>query len=444
MCKGNIFLILVLTMGLLIAGCRYTPPESECTPPAVKMLDVNGNSVCVLPEIKEGETGPAATEQTEPITGEEPAVAPEEGTPTGAVVGTQEETPTEAIEGESKPAVAETKPAAGMPQKIVMEGDMVNFPNLKATDPDGDPIKYTFTTPLNAQGEWQTKKGDAGEYKVTITASDGQNTVSQDILIVVKSANKAPIIQIAPEIKVKEGDTVTLNPSVTDAEGDKVDVKISGWMTTRTYATNYDDAGNYIVTITASDGQNTVSKDVKILVENVNRAPVIAPLADITVTEGDKVIIEPTVTDPDGDKLTVSFSGPLDSSGMWQSRIGDAGTYKVDVTASDGSQESKRSFTINVKSANKAPIIKINPEVTVKEGETVTLSPTVTDPEGDKVTISYSGWMTSSTYKTTYDDSGTHTVTITASDGVNTVSQDVKVVVQDVNRPPEFVPGSFI
>ena len=49
---------------------------------------------------------------------------------------------------------------------------LLNF-SARATDPDGDPIKYTFTSPLNENGEWLTKEGDAGEYEVILTAIDG-------------------------------------------------------------------------------------------------------------------------------------------------------------------------------------------------------------------------------------------------------------------------------
>ncbi|MFH0977678.1 MAG: hypothetical protein V1837_00105 [Candidatus Woesearchaeota archaeon] len=424
-----LLLSLVLVVGILISGCQYTvPATTECTPPAVKMLDINGNTVCVLPEIKTNQTGTEALPET---TGQE---ASQETTE----VPTNVEVPP--VTGE---VVAPITGVQELPRKVVKEGELVSFPNLQAVDPDGDKISYTFTAPLNSQGQWQTAKGDAGDYKVTITASDGTNTVSQDVLIAVESSNSAPIIQLDSAITVKEGHIVSLSPIVQDPDGDNVSVSYSGWMTSNAYQTTYDDSGNYIVTLTASDGTHTVSKDVKVIVENVNRAPVIAPLADVTATEGDKIIIEPTITDPDGDKLQVSFSKPLAEDGTWQTEVGDAGIFREEVTASDGNMTNIRSFTITIKSANKAPVIEILPELTVKEDSTATLEPIVTDPDGDKVQVSYSGWMTSNTKKTTFDDAGTHTVTITATDGINTVTQDVIVNVIDVNRLPEFVTGAF-
>ena len=76
-------------------------------------------------------------------------------------------------------------------------------------------------------------------------------------------------------------------------------------------------------------------------------------------------------------------------------------------------------------------------DITVSEGDTITLSPIATDPDGDALAYIYSGWMTSSSYTTNYNDFGTHTVTITVSDGTLTDSHNVNVTVlnQDITAP---------
>ncbi len=181
----------------------------------------------------------------------------------------------ETTEKEEETKEMKEKAEAGIPTRTVVEGELVDFPNLKATDPDGDPIKYTFASPLDTKGKWQTKVGDAGEYKVKITASDGKNDVSQEVMIVVKAKNKAPVITVS-DVSVDEGETVRLEPKVTDADGDKVTVTYSGWMQDDVYTTDFDDEGTHTVTITATDGKNTVTKNVRILVKEVNRAPVFA------------------------------------------------------------------------------------------------------------------------------------------------------------------------
>lgn len=162
-----------------------------------------------------------------------------------------------------------------IPEKVVKEGELVSFPNLKATDPDGDVIKYTFTNPLNEKGEWQTKAGDAGEYKVKISASDGKNTVVQEVVIKVLSTNKPPVIKLEKkELFVKEGETVVLKFEASDPENSNVSVSISGWMSQQSYTTTYSDAGTHKVKISASDGKQTVTEEVTVIVSDVNRPPV--------------------------------------------------------------------------------------------------------------------------------------------------------------------------
>ncbi|RLE44319.1 hypothetical protein DRJ22_06045 [Candidatus Woesearchaeota archaeon] len=327
-----------------------------------------------------------------------------------------------------------------IPKKTVTEGELISFSSLKAVDPDGDPIEYSFTAPLNSKGEWLTKEGDAGEYRVTITASDGENTVSQDVLIIVKPKNRPPVINIADTVSVKEGETVRLDPKITDLDGDKVDVSYSGWMDKSTKVTGFDDAGSYKVVISASDGKVTSEKEVIVNVLNTNRKPELEVPEQMEVNEGAFVKITPKTSDPDGDDVTVTFSEPLNEEGTWQTKIGDDGVYNIKVTASDGGLKEIKTVKLVVKSLNKAPVIEIASIIVAQEGDTLTLEPEITDLEGDKFTVSYSGWMTSDTKKIGYDDAGEYDVTITAKDEKgHSSSKTIKVIVENKNRPPKFV-----
>ncbi len=338
------------------------------------------------------------------------------------------------------------EPEAGsaLPTKTVVEGEKVSFPNLKAVDPDGDPITYTFTKPLDSKGEWQTKKGDAGQYKVLITASDGTSKVSQEVLIVVKSLNKIPVLGGLEDIAVEEGQTVSLSPAATDADGDDVKLSFSGWMDSASKETSYGDAGVHEVTVTADDGKDSVSKTIKVTVKKVNRAPVLDAFDDVQVTEGDSISVKASAADADGDDVVIKFSEPLDSNGEWKTEVGDAGKYKVKVTASDGASEAVESFYLTVVSANKAPVLSGINDITAKEGDLITLSITAADPEGDDVAISFSQpFDAEGKWQTGYEDAGSYEVVATASDGNSESKQSFKVTVQDYNRAPAFSEGAF-
>jgi hypothetical protein len=341
----------------------------------------------------------------------------------------------------------ETKPVdtRDLPKKEVVEGELVSFPNLRAVDPDGDKIDYTFSEPLDEKGHWKTTDADVGEHVVTITASDGTNTVSQQVLIVVKSKNKAPTIELEQPVQATEGETLTLEPVVTDPDGDEVTVEYSGWMNSSSREVGFDESGNKKVIITATDSKGAkTSIEAIISIAQENRAPSLADIPPQTIKEGQKVTVKPSAKDPDGDSLTYTFDTPFDEKGQWSTVIGDAGDYEVLVTASDGTLTDEKTFVLTVLAVNRPPVIELESPVEVSEGETVTLEPVITDPEGDEVRVSYSGWMNSNTKAAGYEDQGEHTVVISARDTAgNEARLEVTVVVGDQNRPPIFGAGSF-
>ncbi|MBA3064501.1 hypothetical protein FP803_03625 [Candidatus Woesearchaeota archaeon] len=167
--------------------------------------------------------------------------------------------------------------------------------------------------------------------------------------------------------------------------------------------------------------------------------PEVVELTKIIVKEGELVVLKPESEDPDADTILYTFSEPLDKNGRWQTKKGDAGSYEMTVTASDSELTDTQKILLVVESTNNPPVLSPIADITINEGETVSLEPIATDPDGDKVIITYSGWMTEASYTTNYNDAGTHIVTVTASDGIESASQDVIVTVNNINRPPRIV-----
>ena len=160
----------------------------------------------------------------------------------------------------------------------------------------------------------------------------------------------------------------------------------------------------------------------------------------LKVIEGDTVALPNLrAADPDGDKIIYHFSEPLDENGEWETEEGDAGEYTSIITASDGTSEISQEIRIIVEELNKAPVLEEMSDIIVNEGETLKLTPKSFDPEGEPLTITYSGWMNSDTKELDYNSAGEYIVRITASDGSKETYLDVKITVEDVNRPPEFV-----
>jgi hypothetical protein len=332
----------------------------------------------------------------------------------------------------------ETAPMTGVVIEAT-EGDLVQL-KPEAIDPDKDTITYYFSKPFDEKGKWQTREGDAGRYAVTVTASDGKANTSEDITVMIKKAKKGPVIECPDSINVKEGDTIKLNCNIYDPEGDQAIIEYSGFMKGPTYTTTFNDAGDYTTVVKAKNKYKETQKIVKIKVLNTNRAPEVTfDFGDeLNAMEGDIITLSPKVSDPDGDKATVKYSEPFDSTGVWKTEIGDAGKYTVSVVASDGTLTYKKEATLEIKMKNTAPVLKKINDITVYEGDTIKLPIDVVDREGNKVSVTVKGWMNSQTYTTTYEDAGTYTVTVIANDGQYEASQTFKVTVLDKNRPPVF------
>ncbi len=258
------------------------------------------------------------------------------------------------------PKAEEPKVDTSKLQRIeVQETEVVKL-NVETEDPDKDTITRAFSPPLGADGTWKTDYGDAGEYVITVTASDGKQTAEQKVVLVVKKKNVAPTITELPTtLKLKEGETAILKPKVTDLNKDPVTVSYSAPLKDDgSWATDHKSAGEYEILITASDGEAETKAKLTLTVLDVNLPPEISGVEDkITIKEGETVTIKPQVRDADGDKAAVSISDPVGDDGVWQTTYTDHGTYRIAITASDGKGTSSKDVQLVVEDVNVPPRI---------------------------------------------------------------------------------------
>ena len=323
----------------------------------------------------------------------------------------------------------------------VVEGEVVTL-SPTATDPDvGDTLAYSYSGWMTVSS-YTTTTLDVGVHVVTVTVSDGELTDTQDVTVTVSSRNQAPVLDVIADITVSDGEVVTFSPTVTDPDvGDILTYSYSGWMTVSSYTTTTLDVGVHVVTVTVSDGELTDTQDVTVTVLSGNQSPVMDLIGDIAVVEGEVVTLSPTATDPDvGDTLTYSYSGWMTVSSYTTTTL-DVGVHVVTVTVSDAELTDAQDVQVTVTLGNQPPVLDPISDMTVIEGETVTLSPTATDPDGDTLTFSYLVDGTISmpeiiNLATTSEDVGVCVVTVTVSDGELTDAQDVQVTVLSGNQPP--------
>lgn len=422
---------------------------------------------------------------------------------------------------------------------------------LEAADPDADKLAYTFTNPLNENGEWQTNYGDAGEYKATVSVSDGENEISEEVLIIVNRKEAKPTIDdFAPKegyLSINEGEIIGFRADASDLNNDKIiytwllnDKAISG-NNEISFETGYNDAGEYVITLIVSDGVFNASKEWNVKVNDVDISSVLEQINDVTILETETAKLEL----PDFEKygLHYEISEPMGNDNKWETGYDDAGEYIIKITAEGKGFKGEEDVKVTVKNNDRAPKLiglhdasvkenellnielkavdpdddnvilsaenmpqdaefeenvftwkpgydfvqknnafdylldgfrvlgrstnvvfvaqsnelsdKENVKITVKdvnrpfvlegidgievdEGEEIILNPKYNDPDNDKVSFSYSGFMDSNKKSTGYDDAGEYIVKVTATDGFNTETRFVDVEVNDVNRKPAF------
>ncbi len=331
----------------------------------------------------------------------------------------------------------------------VTEGDFVNL-KVSASDADQDTITYTFSEPLDEEGQWQTGYGDYGEYYIDITVSDGQSETTEAVKLIVNKANWPPVLEEIEDIVIGEGETVLIEPNAEDEEGDELYYYISDPIgEDGIWETSYEDAGEYFILVTATDSQHDpVSQEFTIIVQDINQDPEVLGYspkeADIEIDEGKKQIFALDANDPDNNKLEYRWEldGELVSKKetfIFETDYKSAGDYALKGTVSDGKVIMGVVWDIEVEDINSLPVIEGLKDITAEEGDLIKLKFKVSDEDGDNVTYSISDPIgDDKEWQTWYDSEGTYEVDVLLSDGKEDVVETFKVIVKDVDRAPEF------
>jgi hypothetical protein len=375
---------------------------------------------------------------------------------------------------------------ATLSDQTVSEGTVITFTAV-ATDDDlpAQPLQYSlaeapFGSIISDTGggfSWPTNDTHGGGvYTVTVLVSDGALTDSQTVVITVTEVNEPPAFAATLVGRtIAEGDTLSVNAVASDPdvpaqpliytlanEPTGMSINNLGRITWKTDEQDGPATFDNIV-VNVSDGVVTTTQTVAITVTEVNTAPLMAPLSDITVAEGALITFATTVTDTDvpAQPLTYTLqsdtpiSATLNQSGLfsWTTTEADGGElYRLTLRVSDGVVTSSQSLLITVTEANNAPVLAPLADRTVGERSLVGFTAVATDTDNPAQSLSFSldnapagasiGPSSGEfTWLTTEDDGfGVYSATVRVSDGAITTSQTVAITVTEVNDPPLITP----
>jgi hypothetical protein len=315
----------------------------------------------------------------------------------------------------------------------VTEGSTVSF-GVSASDPDGDPIGQildavtlagrTFMTSAdNTSGTYSWTPGiglaSTQPYPVVFTARNAlaSYAITQIQVDTLLSAN-VPVLAQPSDMTVTEGFTQDQTLTATDADGTPLAFsKVSGptFMTVQTtnqgtgsatgnihLAPGPSGSGAYPATVRASDGALYDDKALAITVIDSPGTPVLAPIANMSLSLGQTADQAISASDPDADAITFSFAGPAFMTVTSNPQVGTTrtgnihlaplstfGSFIASVTATANGQSDSHTFTITVSQfgPNNPPTLNQPANMTVQEGSTADQTLTATDPDGNALTF---------------------------------------------------------
>ena len=177
---------------------------------------------------------------------------------------------------------------SSVPVTSVILGESYTY-TVVANDPDGDVLTYSLSTfpdgmtinPTTGLISWTPTT--AGSEDVVVEVSDGQLSATQSFIIVVSTANHAPVITPIPNATVTAGETLTYTVEAADPDGDVLTYSLTAsspagmtidensgvisWIPTAT--------GNFEVTVEVSDGELSDTQNFIIEVTAPNRVVIL-------------------------------------------------------------------------------------------------------------------------------------------------------------------------
>ncbi|MDA7548943.1 cadherin domain-containing protein [Gammaproteobacteria bacterium] len=358
--------------------------------------------------------------------------------------------------------------------------------SINATDPEGSAVTYTLSGTgsdnfsIDTSGNITLASGldyeTATSYELTVVVDDGTYASTEVITVNVADVNEAPSLSATVAFNAFQENTATgttiATSSVSDPEAGAITYSLSGTGSenftvssdgTITLASglDYETATAYAITLTASDGANSVSETLTINVGDINEAPSLTnSLAASSFAENvatGTTIATASAYDPEAQTITYSISGTgsenfaIDANGnvtVASSLDYETTTsYSLTITASDGTNSTQQTLSISVTDiiefglALSSNSVSINEDVssgsqvatsTLTQEGTETVTYTLSGTDSDKFAISSSGVITTNTILD-HETTTSYSLTVTVTDGTNTDTETLSIAINDVD-----------
>ncbi|HEU4334375.1 MAG TPA: putative Ig domain-containing protein [Candidatus Eisenbacteria bacterium] len=274
--------------------------------------------------------------------------------------------------------VPDRAPAVTAPASIAgSEGSALAF-EVSASDPDGQAIESLAAAPIPAGAAftpnasstsgsfaWTPGYAQAGGYSITFTAANALSA-SAVTAITVADVDRAPSVTAPVTVSGPENALLSFAVSAADPDGDAIASLTAAPLPsgaaftagagngsgTFSWTPGFAASGSYSVTFTAANALSG-SATTTIVVSNEDRAPVVTAPPVVDGEEGGVLAFTVSAADPDGEPIgaleadlgalpaghDAAFTpgaGNLSGEFQWPMKRGEAGSYSVAFTASNG------------------------------------------------------------------------------------------------------------
>ena len=192
--------------------------------------------------------------------------------------------------------------------------------------------------------------------------------VFQNFVLDIQNVNRVPEIDSIIGRSINETETLVLNITATDPDGDSLSYSTNPSLgefqgNTFVWTPDYSDSGAHIIDLVVSDGDKTASTSVTIIVEDTNMAPELSSIGAKTAFFNET--LEFTISAYDGDDDTLTFAATGLPSGAifnstskvfsWKALPEQEGEYTIGFSVSDQEFTDYETILVTVKEATIIP-----------------------------------------------------------------------------------------
>lgn len=386
---------------------------------------------------------------------------------------------------------------AAIPDLIVTEGDTLTFAAL-ANDTDLPANELMFglvnapvnlvLNPLDGEAEWTPSEEQGGSTNVIslFVTDNGVPSLSatQSFTIVVLKSNTAPVLAAITNHTIYEGWTLAFTNFATDAdlpvntltfslENAPVNATINSTNGVFLWTPDENDGGvtNLISVIVTDDGTPglTATQSFTVIVLGSNTPPVLAPIGNYVIAEGETLSFSSNASDSDQPANALRFSlhnaptnAVIDPDNGWfiwtPGETQGPGTNWITVIVTDDGVpglSATQSFSVVVLEVNDRPVLNPIADFWIAEGETLVITNFAADADvpGNNLLFSLASAPTNASIDPvsgvltwTPNESqgpGSYSISIgVTDDGVPSLgaTQSFMVFVSETNLPPALAP----